>query len=200
MKNITLKDIIFVLVIAFVIWLVQCERDKGKPTVGVDIPEKEVTIEKPSEIVYLPSQPQIIQVAGKEIRTENPVNKELLKELIEAQRKGDSVDVLNKYIKAIEEKEQVRSFEQDGVKVDVKSKTRGELLAQSVKVNIAKQTVQVPIQEDNFGFLGSASYRQHLITPKPIVEVGAGVRIKKISVLANINTNKEAGVTLIKEF
>tara|TARA_R110000782_G_scaffold184197_4_gene274431 strand:+ start:1721 stop:2329 length:609 start_codon:yes stop_codon:yes gene_type:complete len=198
--NITLKDYIIAGLIIFLLWFVQCGSSKEKTTTTVEIPAKEVTIEKPSDIVYLPSQPQIIKIAGKEIRTENPVNKQMLTELIEAQRKGDSVDVLNKYISAIEEKEQIRTFEQDGVKVDVKSKTRGDLLEQSVKIKIEKQTVQVPIQKDKFGFLGSASYRQHLVIPKPIIEIGAGIRIKKISLLGNINTNKEVGITLIKEF
>jgi hypothetical protein len=32
------------------------------------------------------------------------------------------------------------------------------------------------------------------------LQVGAGIRVKKISVLANINTEKQIGLTLIKEF
>lgn len=199
MKNITLKDIIIVLLVLFMLWFVQC-RKQEQPVIKVEIPERNIQIVKADSIVYLPSKPQIIKIDGKEIQTENPVNLEMLRELIEAQKRGDSVEVLKKYIAAIEEKEQIRTFKKEGVKVDVTSKTRGDLLSQSVDVTIEKQTILVPQKEDKFGFLAGAGYKQNLDSKESIFEVGAGVRIKKISVLGNVNTNKDVGVTLIKEF
>lgn len=200
MKNITLKDIIIILLVLFMLWFVQCGNKKEPQVIKIEVPERVIKIDKADSIVYIPSKPQIIKIDGKEIQTENPVNLEMLKELIEAQRRGDSVEVLKKYIAAIGEKEQIRTFKQDGVKVDVTSKTRGDLLSQSVEVLIEKHNILVPIKEDKFGFLASGAYKQNLDSKESNFEVGAGVRIKKISVLGNINTNKEVGVTLIKEF
>lgn len=200
MKNITLKDIIIILLVLFMLWFVQCGNNKEPQVIKIEVPERVIKIDKADSIVYIPSKPQIIKIDGKEIQTENPVNLEMLKELIEAQRRGDSVEVLKKYIAAIGEKEQIRTFKQDGVKVDVTSKTRGDLLSQSVEVLIEKHNILVPIKEDKFGFLASGAYKQNLDSKESNFEVGAGVRIKKISVLGNINTNKEVGVTLIKEF
>lgn len=200
MKNITLKDIIIILLVLFMLWFVQCGNNKEPQVIRIEVPERVIKIDKADSIVYIPSKPQIIKIDGKEIQTENPVNLEMLKELIEAQRRGDSVEVLKKYIAAIGEKEQIRTFKQDGVKVDVTSKTRGDLLSQSVEVLIEKHNILVPIKEDKFGFLASGAYKQNLDSKESNFELGAGIRIKKISVLGNINTNKEVGVTLIKEF
>lgn len=187
------REVIIAGLVIFILWFVQCGGRKV-----VTIPGKAGEIKTQTEIQYLPSKPQTITIKGKDgknttITVENPVNKELLDKYQEAK---DSIAKLKLYAVAIEEKEQIRTFEQDGVKIEVKSKTRGDLISQSVKYQLPPQE----IKKDNFGFLTSGGINKTISTQNYNVQIGAGIRIKDISILVNANTNKQVGLTLIKEF
>ena len=165
-----------------------CNAPNDTQKVEVVIPEKIVEIQKETKIQYLPSKPQIIKVAGKEVRTENPVNEEMLKDFILTK---DSLK-LAKYVKAIEEKEQIRTFDKDGVKVDVKSKVRGELLEQSIIATIKEQKVKVdvPVKTRTAIYVGAGlSNNKDLSNFAVQAEVGLQIKRDIISITADTKQN-----------
>jgi hypothetical protein len=196
MKKYILNPWIIVFILS--ILLFTCKRTEiKKETVIVKVPEKVVEIQTETKIKYLKSKPEIIKIAGKEIEVENPVNLELAKNFI---KQTDSINKLNLYLEAISEKEQIRTFDKDGVTVDVKTKTRGDILNQSITVSIKEQKTEVPKKLDNFGFLVTSGLIQNQTNKNINFEAGVGVRIKKTGILVKGNTNKEIGISLIKEF
>ena len=194
-KN-NISHLVYAGIIIFLLFFFKC----GGGREIVTIPGKSGEIKTETKIQYLPSKPQVITLKGKDgktitIETENPVNKDLLDAFNKA---SDSIKKLKLYAKAIEENEQIRTFEKDGVKVDVKSKVRGELLIQSIEYKTAPQKIEVP--KDNFSFLLSGGATKNIITQQMTLQAGAGIRIKEVSVLATIDTHSNLGVTLIKQF
>jgi len=187
-----------VIVFGLSVLLFTCKRTEiKKETVTVKVPEKVVEIQTETKIKYIKSKPEIIKIAGKEVEVENPVNIELAENF---NKQTDSIKKLKLYLEAIAEKEQVRTFDKDGVTVDVKTKTRGDILNQSISLTIKEQKIEVPKKEDNFGFLLSSGLMQNQATKNINFEAGAGIRIKKVGILLKGNTNREIGISLIKEF
>ena len=187
-----IKKYIWQILLAFAIIVIFVQRSCNAPNdtqkVEVVIPEKIVEIQKETKIQYLPSKPQIIKVAGKEVRTENPVNEEMLRDFILTK---DSLK-LAKYVKAIEEKEQIRTFDKDGVKVDVKSKVRGELLEQSIIATIKEQKVKVdvPVKTRTAIYVGAGlSNNKDLSNFAVQAEVGLQVKRDIISITADTKQN-----------
>jgi hypothetical protein len=197
----TLKKYIlnpWIIVFVMSVLLFTCKRTEvKKETVTIKIPQKIVQIDTAIKVVYKKSKPEVIKIAGKEIEVENPVNIELAENF---NKQTDSIKRLKLYLKAIAEKEQIRTFDKDGVKVDVKTKTRGDILNQSISLTIKEQKIEVPKKEDNFGFLLSSGLMQNQATKNINFEAGAGIRIKKVGILLKGNTNREIGISLIKEF
>jgi hypothetical protein len=197
----TLKKYIlnpWIIVFVMSVLLFTCKRTEvKKETVTIKIPQKIVQIDTAIKVVYKKSKPEVIKIAGKEIEVENPVNIELAENF---NKQTDSIKRLKLYLKAIAEKEQIRTFVKDGVKVDVKTKTRGDILNQSISLTIKEQKIEVPKKEDNFGFLLSSGLMQNQATKNINFEAGAGIRIKKVGILLKGNTNREIGISLIKEF
>ena len=173
-----------------------CNAPNDTQKVEVVIPEKIVEIQKETKIQYLPSKPQIIKVAGKEVRTENPVNEEMLKDFILTK---DSLK-LAKYVKAIEEKEQIRTFDKDGVKVDVKSKVRGELLEQSIIATIKEQKVKVdvPVKTRTAIYVG-AGLSNNKDLSNFAVQAEVGLQIKRDIISITADTKQNFGIKYLKK-
>jgi hypothetical protein len=182
------------LVITIVILFVQrsCNKPNDTQTVKVTIPEKIVEIPKEIKIEYLPSKPQKIYVAGKEVITENPVNEQMVKDFILTK---DSVEMLKKYTKAIEEKEQIRTFYKDGVLVEVKSKVRGELLKQSIITTIKEHNIKVeaPIKTKTavYAGLGVSDNKQ---LNNFIMQAEIGLQIKRDIIFITADTKQNFGI------
>jgi hypothetical protein len=182
------------LVIAIVILFVQrsCNKPNDTQTVKVTIPEKIVEIQKEIKIEYLPSKPQKIYVAGKEVITENPVNEKMVKDFILTK---DSVEILKKYTKAIEEKEQIRTFYKNGILVEVKSKVRGELLKQSIVATIKEyeQNIEAPIKTKTavYAGLGISDNRR---LDNFIIQAEIGLQIKRDIIFITADTKQNFGI------
>ena len=195
-KNYILNPWILVFILS--VLLFTCKRTEvKKEMVTVKVPEKTVEIQTETKIKYLKSKPIIIKIAGKEVEVENPFNVELAERFI---KQTDSINKLNLYLEAISEKEQIRTFDKDGVTVDVKTRTRGDVLNQSISLLIKEQKIEVPKKEDSFGFLVTSGLMQNQANKNINFEAGVGIRIKKTGILVKGNTNKEIGISLIKEF
>lgn len=180
---------IFVAILIFMYFTKDTETKIN--TIKVKVPEIKEVIKKETKIVYKKQKGDTIKIAGDTIITENPVNKDLVDNYT---KQKDSISKLKLYISSIEEKEQVRTFTKGFITVNVTSKTRGDLLDQSIEYQEKEHTIEVEKPKDNFGFLLLGGMT------KTNFEVGAGIRIKKLSVLAKTSTNKEVGINIIKEF
>lgn len=190
-----IKKYIYPIIIIILLLVVVLQRSCNRPNeirkVEVVIPEKVIEIQKETEIKYLPSKPQKIYVEGKEIKTENPVNEKLVRDYILTK---DSLK-LEKYVKAIEEKEQIRTFNKDGVKVDVKTKTRGELLEQSVITIIEEQKIKVdvPIKTRTSVYVGAGLSNNKDLT-NFTVQAELGLQIKRDIISITVNSEKTFGI------
>jgi hypothetical protein len=182
---------IFVAILIFMYFTKDTETKIN--TIKVKVPEIKEVIEKETKIVYKKLKGDTITIQGDSVKiiTENPVNKDLVDNYT---KQKDSISKLKLYISSIEEKEQVRTFTKGFVTVNVTSKTRGYLLEQSIEYQQKEHIIEVEKPKDNFGFLLLGGMT------KANFEVGAGIRIKKLSVLAKTSTNKEIGINIIKEF
>lgn len=197
------REIIIGGLIILMILFFNCEGSKeNTQTVDVVVPEKTGEVKDPVAIVSHDNGKDTIVYNNKTIITENPVNKKLAQELLDALKDKDSLKVVNMYLKSIEEHEQTRTFDDKDVTVDVRTKTRGVILEQDIKWTRKEHTIkaEVPLEKDNFGTLLSGEAKQNLNNQQTNFEIGVGVRIKKMSFLVKGNTNKEVGIQLIKEF
>lgn len=195
---------IFGIILVLFLWSVFATRcsDKGhKETIYVKVPEVKDSIiyATKTEYIKLKSKPQKIYIKGDMYEIENPVNDSIINELYLA---NDSITVLKKYLKAIGEKEQIRTFEKDGLTVNVKSKTRGDLLEQSINYIIKEKQIEAPKHKDKdiFSFLLGGGVKQNIVDRKLNFGVDAGIRVKNVNVIFNANTNKEVGITVLKSF
>lgn len=195
-----IREIIIIICLFIIFLMFKCDKKKNIET--IIIPAKQGKIIKENKIEYLPSKPQVLKNLAKEIKTENPVNKKLLEDLILAQRKGDSLEVLKKYVKAIEEKEEIRTFIDTNLEVEVYSKVRGEILEQRIeKYKIPKQKVAIAIEKDQVQTVISVGVLKNLEPESKTLsyEIGLGVRLDKTIFLVKGATNKYVGLTIIKE-
>jgi hypothetical protein len=70
----------------------------------------------------------LVYVKGKEVKVENPVNKELLENFIQLQKENDSLKLLKLYVKAIEEREGNYTFNNEDMDLNIYTNVRGTIL------------------------------------------------------------------------
>ena len=148
-----LKNVLYVVGIFFVIFLFtlvkQCNEPKETIPVTIETPAKSGSFEKPTEFVPgVAKKDSIVYKKGKTIYTENPINKQLAEDYLKA---TDSIKRLKLYLDAIQEKDGTYVYDNKDLKLEIYTKTRGELLEikpnytikpTEVKVNVpVKQTV-----------------------------------------------------------
>lgn len=148
MKTTKTRIVFYLAIVAVLIYIIStietCNKPKGTQTVEVIVPEKKGSFEKPtSTIEYLPGKDSVVY-KSKTIYTENPVNKELANSYITAK---DSLEQLKLYLKAIEEKEKTSVFDNEDVKIEVYTKTRGELLDIKSKYTIKEKTIKAAVPQ-----------------------------------------------------
>ena len=153
MERRPLKNVLYVVGIFFVIFLFtlvkQCNEPKETIPVTIETPAKSGSFEKPTEFVPgVAKKDSIVYKKGKTIYTENPINKQLAEDYLKA---TDSIKRLKLYLDAIQEKDGTYVYDNKDLKLEIYTKTRGELLEikpnytikpTEVKVNVpVKQTV-----------------------------------------------------------
>ena len=203
------RELIIVLLIIFL--LVDCNpQESTKVTVKdveVEVPGSEGVFGDPKEQTELPSKGKDSIVIKKEtIYSTHPLDKILAEKLKNAK---DSVEILKIAIEAIQERENITDFSNDKLDLKVHTLVQGQL--KDIKVDYKIYPQKVIVQEktiektvlvkDNFGTIILGKYNHTLDPNTPSsLEVGAGIRIKKVSILGTINTNKQIGIGTIIEF
>ena len=153
-----LKNILYVIGIFFVIFLFtlvkQCNEPKETIPVTVEIPAKSGSFEKPTEFVSgVAKKDSIVYKKGKTIYTENPINKQLAEDYLKA---TDSIKRLKLYLDAIQEKDGTYVYDNKDLKLEIYTKTRGELLDIKPKYTIkpTEVKVDVPVKQTVFAMYG----------------------------------------------
>jgi len=161
-----------------------CTR-KGLEVVKVKIPEKTGTIQKHTAIIDHTTKKDTVRFAGKDIYTENPVNKQMAEGLIKALKDKDSLRIVNLYLNAIQEREQTRVFSNKDLSVDVWVKTRGEILDMKVDWKIKEQEikVQIPVKTTVLALYAGTGLETTTRLDKLVPKISLGVQNKKGDIL-----------------
>lgn len=195
---------IFGIILLLFLWSVfatKCSNQSKNEVIKVNVPEVKDSIIYATKVEYveIASEPQKIYIEGEMYEVENPINDSIVNELM---YKNDSLTILKKYLKAVGEKEQIRTFDKDGITVNVKSRTRGDLLEQSIDYTIKEKQIEIPKPKDKdvFSFLLGGGVKQNIEDRKLNFGVDAGIRVENVNVIFNANTNKEIGITILRSF
>ena len=166
----------------------------------IKLPEKKGSISKPVAIINHKSKKDSIKtLKGNYIYTENPINKKLADDLIEALKNKDSLQILKLYLKSIEEKEQSRIFYDKNQSIEVYTKYRGDILDQKIlnyKIKERDTLIKPIIKETKFAvYIGSSlNYTKELkLTPSANV----GVQISNRLILTgsySLDKSYQAGI------
>jgi hypothetical protein len=148
----------------------------------VIVPEAIDSIKKPTVIYNYPSKKDsIVYKKGKTIYTENPIDKKMAEELIQAIKDQDSLKVLRLYLSSIGEREQTRIFNDKNTTIEVYTKVQGQVLDQRISKYIYKEkevVADVEIKESKFAIYGGSNL-QYTSEMKIVPSVQLGVQIGK---------------------
>lgn len=92
----------------------------------------------------------LVYVKGKEVKVENPVNKELLENFIQLQKENDSLKLLKLYVKAIEEREGNYTFNNEDMDLNIYTNVRGTILNIKPTYKIKERVLEVREKETVF--------------------------------------------------
>ena len=123
------------------------KKDEPVKKIEAVIPKVEGKFDKPTKVIEGKSKKDSVIWKDKIIRTENPVNKKMAQELMEALKYKDSVKILKLYLSAIEEKDGTYVFDDKNLNLEVVTRTRGTLLSIKPKYTIKEKTVEVPVKQ-----------------------------------------------------
>lgn len=201
--------LIAVLVLALLSLLKSCEE---QTTTKITVTDKEVKIpevsggfEKPDNIDENPiSEPDTIFI-GEPIYVPSPLEESVLQELKQAK---DSMARYKILADAARKREYSSYFEDENVKINVKSTVYGKLDNNEIKYTRKEITTTVKetlvekkiIKKDKFGLLLMGAVNKNLDTQKTNYEIGGGVRLGTISILGTTTTDKTVGLKTIIEF
>ena len=148
----------------------------------VIVPEVIDSIKNHTVIYKHPSKKDsIVYKKGKTIYTENPINKKMAEELIQALKDQDSLKVLRLYLSSIGEREQTRIFNDKNATIEVYTKVQGKILDQKISKYIIKEkeiVADVEIKESKFAIYGGSNL-QYTSEMKIVPTVQLGVQIGK---------------------
>lgn len=158
MNKVTPKNIFYVLVIILTIYLAtllkQCAEPKETTPTTVETPAKTGGFDKPTKVIPgTPRKDSVVYRKGKTIYTENPINKQLAEDYLKA---TDSIKRLKLYLDAIQEKDGTYVYDNNDLKLEVYTKTRGEILEIKPKYTIkpTKVKIDVPVKQTVFAMYG----------------------------------------------
>jgi hypothetical protein len=193
-KAILYTTILILLVALFTMKSCSAQSAKGTAVQKVIVPEKKGDFSRPVAIIQGKRKKDSVVYKNSVITTENPINKELYKKYIETK---DSLGRVKIYLDAIEEREQTQIFDNKDVKIEVYTKTRGQLLELKPKYTIKEREEQVQVKQKQSvfavytGLAVEASTSLNKLVPKAQL----GLQNKRGDVLSlYYSTDKSVGI------
>lgn len=200
MENLKNNWYYIVIIILLSIIFFNYNKDNEVKSSKIIIPERKGSISKPVAIInYKSKKDSVKTLKGDYIYTENPINKKLADDLIEALKNKDSLQILKLYLKSIEEKEQSRIFYDKNQTIEVYTKYRGDILDQKIlnyKINQIDTLIKPIVKETKFAiYVGSSlNYTKEL---KLVPSANIGVQISNRLIITgsyNLDKTYQAGV------
>lgn len=183
MERRPIRNILYVLAAFFLIYLFslikQCSEPKETIPVKIEIPAKEGSFEKPTEVIPgVQKKDSIVYIKGKTIYTENPINKKLAEDYLKV---TDSIEKLRLYLNAIQEREATYVYDNEDLKLEVYTKTRGELLELKPKYIIKPQDIKadIPIKQTVLAMYGGLELYNTSDLTNLTIKVDLGLQNKK---------------------
>jgi hypothetical protein len=178
-----LKNVLYIIGVFFAIYLFtlikQCSEPKQTIPVTVETPVKNGSFEKPTEIIPgVTKKDSIVYKKGKTIYTENPINKQLAEDYLKA---TDSIKRLRLYLDAIQEKDGTYVYDNKDLKLEIYTKTRGELLEIKPKYKIKPIDIKVdvPVKQTVLAMYGGLELANNTLLNNMTVKVDIGLQNKK---------------------
>lgn len=199
------KLILYITIAALLLFIFlqrSCTSDATKQK--VTIPEKSGEFKKPGTVLEIKGKKDSIVYKTIRVTTENPVNKILVERLKEALSKKDTVEIIKLYADAIEEREQTRVFDNKDVKLEVYTKTRGEILDMVPKYTIKEREEKVLVKQKEtvFGAYLGAGLETTTRLDKFVPNVIFGIQNKRGDILSAHYgvTDQSVGVNYLHRF
>jgi hypothetical protein len=174
-----------------------CSAQTSTEKQKVVIPEKKGEFKDPVAILHPKSKKDSIIWKDKIVRTENPFNKKLAEDFIKSQKDNDSLKALNLYLKAIQEVDGTYVFDNKDVKLEITTKTRGEILKITPKYTIKEreETVVVKNKETVFALYAGGGVSDNLQFNNFAAEVHLGIQNKSGDIItAGYDTQKNISI------
>lgn len=198
-SNIVLISCIAVFIL--VIFLFQRNCSRSTTTQKVIIPEKVGSFEKADTVIVTKTKDSVIWKQTI-LKTENPVNKKMAAELIEALKYKDSVKVLKMYLEAIQERDGTYVYDNKDLKLEIATKTRGEILSikPSYTIKEREETVTVKQKETIFALYGGVGVSNTIEFNNPSLQAEMGFQNKSGDILsAGYDTQKNISIKYSKQ-
>ena len=179
MEKKPLKNVLYVIGIFFIIYLFtlvkQCSETKETVPVKIETPAKRGSFEKPTEVIQgITKKDSIVYKKGSTIYTENPINKQLAEDYLKS---TDSIKRLKLYLDAIQEKDGTYVYDNKDLRLEIYTKTRGELLEIKPNYTIKPSEVKVDVP-----------------VPQTILAMYGGLELGNNSSLSNLSIKADVGI------
>lgn len=149
------------------------QTTKRSETQEVIVPEKKGEFTKPTAIFREKSRGEKVKYKDIVIFTENPINKEMYEKYIVAK---DSLTQVKMYLEAIEEREETQVFDNKDIRLEIQTKTRGQLLDLKPKYTIKEREERVQVRQKESVFAlyigGSVGTSTELDVLVPKIQLG----------------------------
>lgn len=174
-----------------------CSSQNSQIKQKVVIPEKYGEFRIPTDIINHEGKKDSVVYKNKVIITDNTFNKKLAEDFILSQKENDSLKALKLYLNAIEEKEQTYIFDNKDTKLEIYTKTRGEILNITPKYIIKEreETVLVKNKETVFALYAGGGISNNTSLNNFIAEAHIGLQNKSGDIIsAGYDTQKNISI------
>ena len=182
------KLILYITIVLLIVALFIQRSCSAQTTVKqkVIIPEKKGEFKNTIAIINNKGKRDSIIWKDKIIKTESPINKKLAEDFITSQKENDSLKSLKLYLNAIEERESEYVFDNKDLKLEIRTKTRGEILKITPKYTIKEreEVLQVKSKESVFAVYTGAALGYTSDMNKIIPKVLIGVQNRKGDIIS----------------
>lgn len=179
-----------------------CSAQTSQSNQKVIVPEKKGEFKNPIAIINSKGKKDSIIYKDKVVVTENPFNKKLAEDFILSQKENDSLKALKLYLNAIEEREKTYVFDNKDTKLEIYTKTRGEILKITPKYTIKEreETVMVKNKETVFALYAGGGISDNLTLNNFTAEAHIGLQNKSGDIIsAGYDTQKNISLKYSKQ-
>jgi hypothetical protein len=169
----------------------------------VKIPEVNGVFKTPvTQKELLSKEKDTVLYKDKVLIVESKINKDAVKRYLEAE------DKLAAFTEEVRQRDYITDYSDENLDLSVTTSIQGKLISQIPKYKVKEKEIKLTEttitntieKKDNFGIILGAGFIQNNLTNTPNYELVTGVRIKKVTILGSVNTQKNTGLKILFEF